>query len=80
MENIEQIEILPFGEVANIKRLSEYMTAEKKQGNLSAYSFLLADNRDMTPNDFAADIHEMMSCSGEALTDVTDAAVSGKRF
>lgn len=64
----------------DVVALSHYLTAEKKARHIKAYSFLLADNRDMRVNDFARDIKMAFECPDEKLEDVTALVRAGRVY
>ncbi|HRR41283.1 MAG TPA: hypothetical protein P5244_08640 [Syntrophales bacterium] len=61
-----------------IVALSEILLSEKREGRCKGVGFLLADNRDCLPNDFARDAKAMINAylSGEC-ADVTDQVMGG---
>ena len=64
----------------DVAALSHYLTVEKKAHRIKAYSFLLADNRDMRVNDFARDIKMAFECPEDKLEDVTSLVRAGKVY
>jgi len=64
----------------DIAAFSAMLTKRKKKSELHSYSFLLANNRDMTTNDFARDLCAAFDCPAEKIADITALVMNGERF
>lgn len=64
---------------AELEALSRLLTEKASESKLSGISFLLADNRDCSPDDFAHDIRVMLEQYFDGKTrDITDDILKGK--
>lgn len=71
--------VAPRPEESELKALSDLLTEKARKGRLSGISFLLADNRDCSPNDFAHDIRVMLGhYYGNKTKDITEDILKGK--